>query len=360
MKTPYLTIELDKIEHNARSIVDLCSNHGMKVAGVTKCVCGHPEIAKAMVRAGVDVIADSRMENIDRLKTGGVDASFMLLRIPALSIVDQVVESVDVSLNSELSVLDALSKAACRRGCIHEVILMVDLGDLREGIWPDDLTAFVGRAIDLPGIRIKGLGANLACFSGVVPSKRNMAQLVELAQNIEKTFSIDLEWISGVNSSGLSIIAAGHMPSRVNHARIGEAILLGRETVHRGPWPGTFQNVFTLRTEVLELKTKPSSPIGELAQDAFGGYPRFEERGNVLRALLNVGWEDVDVNGVTPLDPGLTILGASSGYLVVDASRAMDDICVGDELAFSVNYGALLAAMTSKYVTKTLDTGLTK
>lgn len=311
-----------------------------------------------MVRAGVDVIADSRIENIDRLKAGGVDASFMLLRIPALSMVEQVVESVDVSLNSEFSVLDALSKAAWQRGRIHEVILMVDLGDLREGIWPNDLAAFVSRAIELPGIRIKGLGTNLACFSGVVPSKRNMAQLVDLAQHIEKRFSIDLEWISGVNSSGLSIIAAGHMPTRINHARIGEAILLGRETVRRDPWPGTFQDVFTLHAEVLELKTKPSTPVGEAAQDAFGGYPSFEECGDVLRTLLNVGWEDVDVNGITPLDRRLTVLGASSGYLVVDASRARGDICVGDGLAFSLNYGALLAAMTSKYVTKTLDSSL--
>lgn len=352
MTTPYLTIDLDKIEHNARSIVDICNRHGIEVAGVTKCVCGHPEVAKAMVRAGIRVIADARLENIQRLKSAGVAAAFMLLRIPALSTVDQVVESVGVSLNSELPVLAALSSAAQRRGRIHEVILMVDLGDLREGIWPDDLADFVARAIELPGIRIKGLGTNLACFSGVVPTQENMERLVALTRDIEETLGIDFEWISGVNSSGLSLIVAGHMPAAVNHARIGEAILLGRETICREPWEGTFQDAFALYAEVLEVRQKPSSPVGEPGQDAFGGRPRFEDRGIVMRALLNVGREDVDASGIMPLDPGITVLGASSGYLVVDATDAEKDIHVGDELGFSVNYGALLAAMTSEYVKK--------
>lgn len=305
-----------------------------------------------MVRAGVTAIADSRLENIDRLKVGGVDTPFMLIRVPALSAVDHVVESADLSLNSELAVLDALSRAAARRGGIHEVILMVDIGDLREGVWPDDLPTFLAAAIELPGIRIKGLGTNLACFGGVIPSEDNMARLVELADGIEQRFGIDLELISGANSSGLSLIATGKMPDRVNHARIGEAILLGRETTHRDPWPGTYQDAFTLHAEILELKNKPSSPSGEIGQDAFGGHPGFEDRGDILCALLNVGREDVDVHGIVPIDTRFSILGASSGYLVIDASRAAEGLQVGDELMFSVNYSALLAAMTSEYVKK--------
>lgn len=352
MRTPYLTIDLDKIEHNARSIFELCSSHGIEVAGVTKCVCGHPEVAEAMVRAGIVVIADSRLENIGRLKTEGVAESSMLLRIPALSAVDQIIESVDISLNSELPVLDALSRAAQRRGRIHDVILMIDLGDLREGIWPDDVVDFVGRAVGLSGIRIKGLGANLACLSGVVPTRDNMEHLVEFATSVERRFGIVIEWISGANSSGLSLLAAGGMPRRINHARIGEAILLGRETVHREPWAGTYQDAFALHAEILELKYKPSVPCGEFGEDAFGEHPNVEERGEVLRALLNVGRQDVDVKGIEPLDPRVTILGSSSDYLVVDATGAAHDIRVGDELIFSVNYRALLAAMTSDYVNK--------
>lgn len=350
--TPYLIIDIDKIEHNTRTIVRLCKQHGISVTGVTKVTCGHPEVAKAMLRGGVRSVADSRLENIHRLINAGVDAELMLLRLPALSIVDDVVESVTVSLNSELSVLEALSSAAQRRGTVHEVLLSVDLGDLREGVWPDDLMPFVTEANRLPSIEIRGLGTNLACFAGVVPDKDNMSQLVQLAAELERCVGRRLEWISGVNSSGLELIAAGGMPARINHARIGEAILLGRETTHRKAWPETYQDAFVLHAEVLELKKKPSVPLGHRSEDAFGKRPEFEQRGEVLRALLNVGREDIDVEGLTPTDPGAVILGASSGYLVVDVTGATGSIRLGDTLSFYLNYAALLAAMTSAYVKK--------
>ncbi len=351
MATPYLTIDLDKIEHNARTVVEMCKEHGIEVAGVTKGVCGHPEVAGAMLRGGVRAIADSRLRNIRRLRAAGIMTSYILLRVPPLSGAAEVVEAVDISLNSELAVLEALSNAAAGLGRVHDVILMVDLGDLREGIWPDDLIAFAGKAVTFPGIRIKGVGTNLACFGGVVPGEENMNRLGGLAREIERTFGLKLEWLSGINSSGLDLIAAGGMPAPINHARIGEAILLGRETTRRRPWPGTFQDAFLLKAEVLELKNKPSLPLGERGEDAFGKLPAFEDRGRVLRALLNVGREDVDIEGIVPRDGRLRILGGSSGYLVVDATAAAD-IRVGDELGFSLNYGALITAMTSAYVDK--------
>ena len=350
--TPYITIDLDKIEHNTRAITGLCNEHGIEVTGVTKVTCGHPEVAKAMLRGGVASIADSRLENIQRLKSAGIDTSFMLLRVPPLSAVDEVVESADLSLNSELAVLEGLSAAAIRSGKVHDVVLMVDLGDLREGIWIDEVIPFVREALKPGGVRIKGVGTNLACFAGVVPSEDNMNQLVKLANEIEHSFAITLEWISAINSSGLEMIASGRMPRRINHARIGEAILLGRETIHRKPWPDTFQDAFVLYAEILELKNKPSLPLGERSEDAFGRLTEFEDRGNVLRALINVGREDIDIEGITPLDSRIKILGGSSGYLVLDVSAVDGDISVGDELTFLLNYSALLTAMTSAYVKK--------
>ena len=352
MVSPCLTIDLDKIEHNARGIVELCKGRGIEVAGVTKGVCGHAGVARAMLRGGVSAIADSRLENIQRLQADGLRTSWMLLRIPPLSGVEAVVDAVDVSLNTELAVLSGLSKAALQQDKVHDVILMVELGDLREGIMPHELAPLVAQAVRLPGIRIRGLGANLACFAGVVPGEDNMQRLVDLAAEIERGFDLSLEWISGINSSGLELINAGHMPGRVNHARIGEAILLGRETTRRRPWPGIWQDAFILQAEVLELKRKPSLPQGKCSEDAFGRRPLFEDRGEMLRALLNVGREDLDVNGILPLDTRLTVLGASSDYLVVDATLATGDIRVGDTLAFTLNYSALLAGMTSEYVKK--------
>lgn len=352
MYGPYVTIDLEKIEHNARTITRLCGKYGIEVTGVTKVTCGMPQVAKAMLQGGVCSIGESRMKNIHRLKASGVNTSYMLLRIPPISAVDDVVSSVDISLNSELSVIAALSEAAYRRGRIHNIIIMVDLGDLREGVWPDDLLPFVREVIDLPGIRITGLGTNLGCYGGVVPSEANMNQLVAYARRIERKFGLNLEYISGGSSNSLHLIASGKMPREINNVRIGEGILLGRETVHRTPWPGTFQDAFVLYGEVIELKEKPSIPIGEISEDAFGSKPVFVDKGERDRAILNIGREDVCIEGIKPIDPRFTILGASSDHLIVDVTPAENTIEVGDELAFSLNYSALLAAMTSGYVEK--------
>ena len=352
MSSPYLTIDLDKIEYNALTIVGFCNEHGIAVTGVTKVTCGLSEVANAMLRGGVDSIADSRLENIHRLRSAGVDTSYTLLRLPPLSAVENVIELTDLSLNSELTVLNALSEAAIRRGKVHDVMLMVDLGDLREGVWVDDVIEFVREAINLEGIRIKGIGTNLACFAGVIPSEANMNQLVEITEEIENSFDITLELVSGINSSGLELIAAGKIPQRINHARIGEAILLGRETIHRNPWPDTFQDAFILHAEILELKKKPSYPPGERSEDAFGSLTEFEDKGNIVRALVNVGREDIDINGITPLDSHIDILGGSSGYLVLDVNAVQEKLSVGDEISFTLNYSALLTAMTSEYVKK--------
>jgi predicted amino acid racemase len=349
---PSLTVDLDKIEHNAREIARLCAAHGISITGVTKGVCGSPEVARAMLRGGATSLGDSRMENVQRLRAAGIEAPIMMLRIPPLSHVREVVAAVDLSLNSELAVLGGLSGAARAAGRRHPVIAMVDLGDLREGVWPDDLAPFVGELLRLDGVRLVGLGANLTCYGGVIPSERNMGRLVACAEEIEKRFGIRLIWISGGNSSALPLVAAGGMPARVNHLRIGEAILLGRETVRHAAWPGTHQDAFVLRGEVIERKRKPSVPLGPRGPDAFGHVTEFEERGVVERALVNVGREDVDVEGIAPLDPRLRVLGASSDYLVVDVGAASAEIRVGDEIAFSLCYGALLAAMDSEYVEK--------
>jgi predicted amino acid racemase len=300
------------------------------------------------------MIGDSRLRNLHRLREGGVTAPLMLLRVPALSAAAEVVACADVSLNSELAVLEALSAAALAQGRVHEVIVMVDLGDLREGVMPTELVPLVTALKALAGVRMVGLGTNLACFGGVVPSRENMGQLVALSDEAARAYGQPLRWVSGLNSSGLALLEAGHLPPAMNQARIGEAILLGRETIIRRPWPGTAQDAFLLHAEVLELKRKPSVPIGTLGEDAFGERPRFAERGERLRALLNVGREDVEHAGLTPLDERLSIVGASSGYLVMDVSAAAGDIRVGDVLPFALTYGALLRAMTSEYVEKRL------
>jgi predicted amino acid racemase len=352
MPGPRVTIDLQRIERNARTVVAACRKSGIEVFGVTKGTCGMPQVARAMLRGGVIGIGESRFENIRRLRDSGIDAPILLLRSPPLSRVEEVVASVDISLNSELAIIRELSRVAERMSRVHDIILMVDLGDLREGIWPDDLLPTVEQVMALRHVRIVGLGTNLTCFGAILPTEENMGALIAHARAIERQFGLQLRYVSGGNSSSLPLLLAGRMPAGINNLRIGEAILQGgRDTFHDEPWRALDRDAFLLSGELLEVKVKPSVPIGKMGVDAFGKRPVFEDKGDRRRGILNIGREDVVVEGLLPANPGVAVLGASSDHLVVDLTDAAPRK-VGDRLEFHMGYGALLAAMTSEYVEK--------
>lgn len=352
MSQPNITIDLKKIEENARSISELCNQHNISITGVTKVTCGMPEVAAAMLKGGVKAIGETRFDNIRRIKAKGIDCPIMLLRTPHISAVEDVVQLADISFNSELAVIKELSKAAVKQNKTHKILLMVELGDLREGICQQDLIPTVEEVLKLPNIKLAGIGTNLTCFGGIIPTEDNLGNLVKLADEIESKFNIQLEIISGGNSSSLKLLAAGKLPAKINHLRIGEAIVLGRETTNREIWPGTSQDAFIISAEIIELKEKSSVPTGIIGQDAFGNVPEFEDKGMMKRAILNIGRQDVNIEGITPLDTSIEILGASSDHLLTDVTKANKALKPGDILQFEVNYAALLAAMTSGYVDK--------
>ena len=354
MPGPQVTIDLERIERNARTVVTRCRASGVNVFGVTKGNCGMPQVARAMLRGGVTGIGESRFENIRRLRASGIDAPVMLLRSPPRSLIEEVIKTVDISLNSELATVRELSRVAERMARVHDIILMVDLGDLREGIWPSDLMPTVEQVMQLPGVRIAGIGTNLTGFGAIIPPEINLGELAGHAEKLRSTFGLDLTYVSGGNSSSLPLLLAGRMPKGINHLRIGEAILQGgRDTFHDEPWAELDRDIFLLSGELLEVKKKPSLPIGTMGVDAFGGRPQFEDRGERLRGIVNIGREDVAVEGLTPLAAGIEVLGASSDHLILDIAEAKPTPQLGDRIAFRMSYAAMLAAMTSEYVEKT-------
>jgi len=352
MTAPRLDIDLDKICHNARTLVGLMADRGISVTGVTKATLGSPEIAAALLRSGVSGLGDSRIENIERMRGAHLAAPMTLLRTPMLSQVDQVVASADVSFHTELDVINALSSAARKAQRIHSVLLMVELGDLREGIMPDDLESVVRETLLLPNIALVGIGTNLGCCNGTSPDAENMAELSALADSIDATFGPVLDVVSGGNSGNLPWALGCTDGGRINDLRLGESILLGREPLQRQPLDGLNTDAITLVAEVIESKTKPSQPWGVIAQTAFGNAPAKENRGAISQAILACGRQDTDPDGLQP-PAGIEILGASSDHLIVDSGGHR--LTVGDEITFQLNYSALLRCMTSPFVAKAVS-----
>jgi len=353
MSGPQVAIDLGRIERNARTIVDRCALSGIKVFGVTKGTCGMPQVARAMLRGGVAGIAESRFENIRRLRDSGINAPIMLLRSPPMARIEEVVRTVDISLQSELATIREISRIAERMGRVHDIMLMIDLGDLREGIWPSDLIPTVERILEFKGVRIAGIGTNLGCFGAIMPTPENLGQLVAHAYKTERLSGKSLDWISGGASSSLTLLLEGKLPAGINNLRVGEAILQGGiETFRDVPWAELEPDACRLTSDIIEVKLKPSRPIGESGYDAFGNQPVFPDEGDRVRAIANIGREDVLVEGLTPIAKGIRVLGASSDHLLLDVQDADPRPVVGDRVAFRMSYGAMLLAMTSEYVEK--------
>ena len=349
MTAPRLEIDLGKLHHNARTLVERLAERRISVTGVTKAVLGSPEIAEAWLRAGVNALGDSRIENIETMCRGRVAASMVLIRSPMLSQAARVVAHADVSFNSELDVISKLSSAAQALGKTHGIVLMVELGDLREGIMPGDLQDAVRKTRSFPNIMLRGIGTNLACRSGVIPDVKNMAELSALADSVDATGGPRLSIVSGGNSGNLEWALGGADVGRINNLRLGESLLLGRETLHRAPIEGLHTDAITLVTEVIESKVKPAQPWGAFAQTAFGDQPRATTSGRISQTILAIGRQDTDPGGLQP-SHGLKVLGASSDHLIADAGRHR--LAVGTEVAFQLNYSALMRAMTSPFVDK--------
>ena len=349
MIAPRLEIDLSKIYHNARTLVELLADRGISVTGITKATLGSPDIAGALLRAGVSTIGDSRIKNIKQMRLSHVPASMILTRSPMLSQVDQVVKYADVSFNTELDVISKLSSEAQKTKQIHGIVLMVELGDLREGIMPDDLLDTVREVRRLPNIALKGIGTNLACRSGVSPDATNMSELSSLANLIETTFGLTLDIVSGGSSANLNWALSDADPGRINNLRLGESILLGREPLQRQQIAGLHIDAITLVAEVIESKVKPSQPWGEIAQNAFGEKTSTTDRGCIPQAILAIGHQDTDPYGLQPPSE-IEIIGASSDHLIVESS-----IPVGAEITFQLNYSALVRAMTSPFVAKVMQ-----
>lgn len=349
MTAPRLDINLAEIEHNARVLVKRLGRRGISVTGVVKAGLGSPGIARALLRAGVGSLGDSRIENIETMRRARVSAPMMLIRSPMLSQAARVVRQADLSFNTELVVIRRLSEAAHQAGISHAVVLMVELGDLREGIMPTDLNDTVRAVLGLPNLCLMGIGGNLACHSGVSPDTTNMAVLSGLADSVEATFGIDLDLVSGGNSANLHWALGGADTGRINNLRLGESILLGCEPLYRQPIEGLYHGAITLVAEVIEAKIKPARAWGTLAQTAFGGARPPGDNGSQSRAILALGCQDIDPSGLIA-PSGIAVLGASGDHLIIDASDV--DLAVGSEIRFGLNYSALVRAMTSPFVAK--------
>lgn len=355
-KYPALEINLAKIYENTKYIVNLCKEQDIKIAGVVKGVNAQHEVAEKMVEGGCEYVASSRIEQLIQLKEKGINKDTMLIRMPMTGEIKDVVKNINISLNSEIETINKIEQECKKQNKQHNIVLMMDLGDLREGIF--DEKEFIETAIyveqKLEYVNLYGVGTNLSCYGSIKPSYENLDKLCNIATVIEEKIGRKLDLISGGATTTLPLILDKQIPQKINNLRVGEAILVGRDLIdYWGYDIKIHKDTITLKAEIIELKDKPSYPIGEMFIDAFGNSPVYEDKGVRKRAILGIGKQDfVFHDTLIPLDDGIEVVGSSSDHLIIDIQNSSKDFKVGDIIDFGMFYSNVLYLTSSNYVNK--------
>ncbi len=350
-----LNLYKDKLKHNYKYLNSLFSENGIEWGVVTKLLCGNKLFLNELLKLGVKEMHDTRISNIRMIKTLDPNVQTVYIKPPPKRSIANVIKYVDVSFNTDLYTIKLLSQEALKQNKKHKIIIMVEMGDLREGVMGDNLIDFYEQVFTLPNIEIIGLGTNLNCLNGILPNQDKLIQLCLYRQLITLKFKREIAWISGGTSVTLSLLHNQLVPKGVNHFRVGEALFFGNDLVSGKPFEKMKTGVFKLFTEIIELYEKPIVPSGEQIENVAGHIPKFspEEYGkSTYRAILDIGLLDISPKHLIPEDSAIKIIEVSSDMLVVDLGDNLKKYKTGDLVSFDVGYMGVLGLMNSNYIEK--------
>lgn len=353
----FVTLDTDKLADNFRYLDDLFTKNDIKWTAVTKMLCGNKKYLEVLIKLGITEACDSRVTNLKRIKMINPEVETAYIKPPAKRSIRNIVQYADVSFNTEYSTIKLLSDAAVEQNKIHKVIIMIELGELREGVMREDFMGFYQKVFELPNIEVVGIGTNLTCMYGVLPNHDKLIQLCLYKELIEARFNKKIPYVSGGSSVTIPLIFQDLLPEGVNHFRVGETLFLGTDVYNNRPYEQMHNDVFKLYAEIIELTEKPSIPMGELGHNLTGEVKEFDmesQSQSSYRAIIDLGLLDIESEHLRPTDGNVQLVGESSDMIVVDLGDNPSNYKVGDLLEFSMTYMGTLRVMNSVYVEKKL------
>jgi len=355
----FIKLYQQKLKENYSFLELLFKERNIEWGVVTKLLCGNTIYLKELINLGVKEMHDSRISNLKKIKKLNPSIQTVYIKPPSKLNIRKIVEFADISFNTEIYTIKMLSEEAKRQNKTHKIIIMIEMGDLREGVLGEDLISFYEQVFRIPNIEVKGIGTNLNCLNGVMPSQDKLIQLSLYKQLIEAKLNINIHWVSGGTSVAVPLILKNIRPLEVNHFRIGEALFFGKDLFTNETIEGMHNTVFELFAEIIEITEKPTNPSGELGENIIGN--TFEIDKNVdfsetaLRAILDFGLLDMQPQYLSPLDASITIIDSSSDMTIIDISNSEKKYKVGDIVSFKLQYMGALYLLNSDYIEKVVE-----
>ena len=352
----FIKMYRNRLKSNFDHLNKLFKSNGIEWAIVTKLLCGNEKYLQEVIDLGLEEICDARISNLKKIKKMAPHVQTVYIKPPAKRSIKNIVKYADASFNTEFETIQWLSDEAVRQDKLHKIIIMVELGDLREGVMGEELIDFYESVFRLPNIKVTGLGTNLNCLYGVMPSEDKLVQLSLYKQLIEAKFNRKIPWVTGGTSVVVPMLKRGTLPDGVNHFRIGETLYFGADLFENNTFEGMHDDVFELYAEIIEIHEKPKVPIGQLESNPSGEMFEVNEEDygkTSCRAIIDVGVLDISKpEFLIPEDPNIEIIGASSDMLILDLGDDTDKYHVGDLVSFKLKYMGALRLFNSYYIEK--------
>lgn len=352
----YIELYKSKLKINYSFLEEHFKQRQISWAIVTKLLCGNKEYLKEVMDLGIREICDSRISNLATIKELNPKIETVFIKPPARNVLEDVVKYADASFNTELTTIKWLSEEAQRQGKTHKIIIMLELGDLREGVMGDELLDFYKEIFKLPNIKVTGIGSNLNCLSGVYPSEDKLIQLSLYKKLIEAKFDRKINWATGGTSVVVPLLFKEQVPKGINHFRIGETLFFGKDLISDEVIEGMHDDVFRLFTQIIEIHEKPKVPRGYMGENPSGESVEIDEEDygeKSYRAIIDIGVLDISkADFLMPDDKSIEVVGASSDMLVVDLGETASNYKVGDLISFKLKYMGALSLFNSEYVEK--------
>lgn len=354
----YITLDTKKLKENFDFLNRLFQKDGIQWSVVSKMLCGNVGYLTELLNLGIEQVCDSRVSNLRTIKRIKPDIETIYIKPPAKRAVNSIVRFADISMNTELKTIQLLSIEAQKQKKKHKIIIMIELGDLREGVMGEDFIQFYRSVFKLKNIEVVGIGTNLSCLYGVLPNQDKLIQLSLYEQLVEAKFNRQIPFVSGGSSVTIPLIFRRLLPKGINHFRVGETLFLGTDVYNNVPLKRMNQDVFKLYTEIIELIEKPVLPDGEMGNNVEGDEFIFDEESvgkTSFRAIIDIGLLDVEEKHIESVDKELAIVGASSDMFVINLGVNENKYKVGDLLEFTMDYMGVLRIINSKYIEKRIE-----
>ncbi len=359
-----LIIQTEKIKNNIKYLSKYFDDHKIHWSLITKVFSGDQEFLKNVltddVIQSIDSIGDSRLTSLKNLKAVNKSMRTIYIKPPAKIYADEVVEYADISLNTSFTTIKALNESAKKADKIHQIIIMIELGELREGVQRTDIMEFYEKVFTLSNIEVIGLGSNLGCMYGVAPTYDKLLQLTLYKELISAKFNKELNYISGGTSITLPLLDSGTVPKEINHFRVGEAAFFGVSPLENKRFKELNTDTFEFTANIIELEEKKIVPEGIISDANIGhtaDYDEDEVSETSVKAILDFGLLDVDKEDIEAQDPDLSFVGVTSDMLVIDLGKnqtkeGSKKYNIGDKVKFTPNYMAVARLLNSKFIAK--------